>query len=175
MDKSAISYFEQKFGTHDAEELGDLVARRHDLSDEAVEALERVLAAKGLNASDVFSAPLLVPQVECKDVADQTKNARDLWRGGLSVTCKFFAALIFIVPVQVLLKSFTVGAIWAGLMVLAAGYVGYRVGHAVTRNICANANVSAVVKKKNLWIMFALLWPIYFLVYGLTHAVLSRG
>ena len=175
MDKSATSYFEQKFGNCDTEELGDLVSRKQDLSDEAAEALERVLMAKGLKASDVLSTPTLVPQVESVDVAEQTKNARDLWRGGLSVTCKFLVAFLFIVPVQVVLKSLTVGAIWAGLIVLAAGYVGYRVGHVITRNICASADVSVVVKKKNLWIMFALLWPIYFLVYGLSHAVLSRG
>lgn len=179
MDKSAVSYFEQKFGAYDAEELGDLVSRRPDLSDEAAEALERVLATKGLKASDVFAAPQPEPprtaDEEDKHVADKTRSARELWRGGLSTTCKLFVALTFIAPVQVFLKSFTIGALWAGLMVLAAGYAGYRVGHAVTRNISANADVSVKAKKRNLWIMFAVLWPIYFLVYGVSHAVLGRG
>ena len=57
MDQSAISYFEQKFGTYDGEQLGDLVARRADLSEEAVEVLDRILAARGLKDSDVFIAP----------------------------------------------------------------------------------------------------------------------
>ena len=179
MDTSAVSYFEQKFGTYDAEELRDLVSRRSDLSDEAVEALDRVLATKGLKDSDVFAVPQpkssRTAEEEKKEVEEQTKNARDLWRGGLATTCKLLVALTFIAPVQSFLKSVTLGALWAGLMVLMVGYVGYRVGHVITRNICANAEVSVKAKKKNLWIMFATLWPIYFLVYVISHAALGRG
>lgn len=179
MDASAVSYFEQKFGTCDAEELGDLVSRRSDLSDEAVEALDRVLAKKGLKDADVFIAPQPNPprtaDEEKEDVAVQTKSARELWRGGLATTCKLLVALTFIAPVQSFLKWVTLGALWAGLLVLVVGYAGYRVGHVVTRNICADAEVSVKAKKRNLWIMFAMLWPIYFLVYVISHAALGRG
>ena len=179
MDHSAVSYFEQKFGACDAEELGDLVSRRSDLSDEAVEALDRVLAKKGLKDADVFAAPQpeqsTTAEEEKQDVDSQTKRARELWRGGLATTCKLLAALTFIAPVQSFLKSVTLGALWAGLIVLIAGYAGYRFGHVVTRNICANAEVSVSAKKKNLWVMFAVLWPIYFLVYGISHAAFGRG
>ena len=179
MEKSTVSYFEQKFGAYDAEELSDLVSRRPDLSDDAIEALELVLAAKGLNASDLFAAPqtelLNNPDEEVKQVADQTRSARELWRGGLSTTCKFLVAFNFIAPVQVFLQSSTVGGLWAGLMVLAAGYAGHSVGHSITRTICSNADISVQAKKRNLWIMFAVLWPIYFLVYGVSDATIGRG
>ena len=179
MDQSALSYFEQKFGACDAEELGDLVSRRSDLSDEAVEALDRVLAKKGLKDADVFAAPQPRPSRSAEegkqDVEAQTKTARELWRGGLAITCKLLVALIFIAPVQSFLKSVTLGALWAGLLVLVVGYAGYRLGHVVTRNICANAEVSVSAKKRNLWIMFAILWPIYFLVYAISYAAFGRG
>ena len=84
MDHSAISYFEQKFGAFDDEELGDLVSRRSDLSDEAIEALNRVLARKGLKDADVFAAPQPKPSrtatEEKQDVEAQTKRARALAR-----------------------------------------------------------------------------------------------
>ena len=179
MDASAVSYFEQKFGAYDAEEFGDLVSRRSDLSDEAIEALDRVLAKKGLKDADVFVAPPhnapRTTHEEKEEVAVQTKSARELWRGGLATTCKLLVALAFIAPVQSFLNSVTLGALWAGLLVLIVGYAGYRVGHVVTRNICANSEVSIKVKKKNLWIMFVILWPIYFLVYVISHAAFGRG
>ena len=84
MDHSAISHFEQKFGAYDAEQLGDLVSRRSNLSDEAVEALDRVLARKGLKDADVFAAPQPKPSrtatEEKQDVEAQTKRARALAR-----------------------------------------------------------------------------------------------
>lgn len=179
MDPSAVSYFEQKFGAYDAEELGELVSKRSDLSDEAIEALDRVLAKKGLKDGDVFVTPQPTPPRTAEEVKEdvevQTKSARELWRGWLATTCKFLVALTFIAPVQSFLKSVTLGALWAGLLVLISGYAGYRIGHVVTRNICANAEVSVKAKKKNLWIMFAVLWPIYFLVYAMSHAAFGRG
>lgn len=178
MDSSAVSYFEQKFGAYDAEELGELVSKRSDLSDEAIEALDRVLASKGLKDADVFVAPQPSPprtsEEEKEDVGAQTKSARELWRGGLATTCKLLVALTFIAPVQNL-KAVTLGALWAGVLVLVAGYAGYRLGHMLTRNICANAEVSVKAKRKNLWVMFAVLWPIYFIVYAISHAAFGRG
>lgn len=179
MDSSALSYFEQKFGAYDAEELGELVSKRSDLSDEAIEALDRVLASKGLKDADVFVAqqpsPPRTAEEEKEDVEAQTKSARELWRGGLATTCKLLVALTFIAPVQNLLMAVTLGALWAGVLVLVAGYAGYRLGHVLTRNICADADVSVKAKRKNLWVMFAVLWPIYFLVYAISHAAFGRG
>lgn len=174
MDETAVAYFEQKFGAYDAEELGELVSRRTELSDEAIEALDRVLAMQGLKDADVFVAPQRnppnTPDEAREQVATQTQSARELWRGGLATTCKLFVALTFMAPVQNLLKSVMLGALWAGLLILIVGYGGYRVGHVVTRNICADSEVSLKVKKKRLWILFAVLWPIYFLVYVISHA-----
>ena len=179
MDQSAVSYFVQKFGAYDTDELGDLVSRRSGLSDEAVEALNHVLSAKGLKESDVLfapqPAPLRTPEEEENTVETQTKGFRDLWRGGLSTTCKFLVALILIAPVQNFLKSASLGALWAGLLVLVAGYTGYKLGHIFTKKICSNADIPLQAKRKNLWIMFALLWPIYFVVYVASQAVFARG
>jgi hypothetical protein len=179
MDQSAVSYFLHKFGTYDAEELGDLVSRRSGLSDEAVEALNLVLAEKGLKDSDVFAVPQpkpsRTPEQEETHVKEQTKTARELWRSWLSKSCKGLVALIFIAPAQVYLTAVSYGALLNVLIVLIAVYTGYSVGHAVTKNICANAEVSVQVKKRKLWIMFAVLLPFYFLVYVVSFAVFGRA
>jgi hypothetical protein len=179
MDASAVSYFEQKFGAYDAEQLGELVSKRSDLSDEAIEALDHVLASKGLKDADVFVAPKPSPtrtaEAEKEDVGAQTKSARELWRSGLATTCKLLVVLTFIAPVQNLLKAVTLGAVWKGALVLVAGYAGYRFGHMLTRNICADADASVKAKRKNLWVMFAVLWPIYFLVYAISERAFGRG
>ena len=67
------------------------------------------------------------------------RSARELWRGGLATTCKLFVAITFIAPVHSFLKSVTLGAVWAGLLVGIVGYAGYWLGHVVTKSICANA------------------------------------
>ena len=179
LDPSKVAYFEQKFGACDAEELGDFVSRRSGLSDEAIEALDRILAKKGLKNADVFVAPKPKPSSatdeEKDDVATQTKSARDLWRSKLSMGCKLFVAFIFIAPVQIFLKSVTIGALWAGLSVLIVGYAGYYFGHMVTRNICANADASVKAKRTQLWIMLAVLFPIYIFVYVISDMLLRRG
>ena len=178
MDQAAVTYFVQKFRAFDEEELGDLVARRSGLSDEAIEALDRVLLEKGLKDSDVFAIPQPTPQLlqeqQVENVERQTEASRALWRGGLATTCKWFLAITFAAPVQIFLKFASIGALWA-LLILPAGYFGYLVGHAITKNTCANAEISLQAKKKNLWIMFAVLFPIYFVVYAGSHAVFSRG
>lgn len=181
MDQSVVSCFEQKFGAYEAAELSDLVSRRSDLPDEAVEALDRVLAKKGLKDADTFAAPQPMPsstadnEKQEQDVEAQKKSARELWRGGLATTCKLFVALIYIAPVQNFLKSVTLGALWAGLLVLVVGYAGYRLGEVLTRYICVNTKVSDSAKKKNLWNLFAILWPIYFLVYVISNAAFGPG
>ena len=179
MDQSAVSRFEHEFGSYDAAQLADLVSRRSDLSNEAVAALDLVLAKKGLKDADVFAAPQPIPsssaEDEKQDVEAKMKSARELWRGGLATTCKLFVALIYIAPVQNFLKSVTLGALWAGLLVLVVGYAGYRLGEVLTRYICVNTKVSDSAKKKNLWNLFAILWPIYFLVYVISNAVFASG
>lgn len=75
MDQTLVSYYAQKFAACDREELGDLVARRADFSDEAAAGLDQALSAKGLRETDVYTPPqapfdgyvYLVPFVEGVD------------------------------------------------------------------------------------------------------------
>lgn len=179
MDQSAVSYFVQKFGSYDSEELGELVARRGTLSDEAIEALDQVLAKKGLKDSEVFVPPVaptppMTEEVQ-KSVEDETRAARALWRGGLATACKVTVGLVFIAPVLNFTKAASIGGLLAGLMVVVAGYVGYLVGRTITRNICANGDISIDAKKKRLRIMFALLFPIHFFIYGISQLIFFKA
>jgi len=178
LDPSKVAYFEQKFDACDAKELGDLVSRRSGLADETIEALDRVLAKRGLKDADVLVAPQPKPSITVGedegDVGTQTKQARELWRGKLAMGCKLSVAFIFIAPVQILLKSVTIGSLWAGLAVLIVGYAGYYVGHLITLKICANADAPVKAKKTRLWIMLAVFFPIYMCVYVVSDMLLGR-
>ena len=179
MNTFTVSYFVQKFGNYDTEELRDLISRRSDLSDEAVEALDHVLAEKGLEDSDLVvalpDAPPLSPVLEETRIKEQTKSSRALWKSWLSNICKFLLALIFVAPIQAYLKTVILGSLWVGLLILIGLYMGYSAGHAITKNICSNADVSIEIKKKKLWILFAILLPVYFVVYVVSHAYFGRG
>ncbi len=179
MNTFTVSYFVQKFGTYDTEELRDLISRRADLSDEAVEALNHVLAEKGLKDSDLIveppAAPPLSPVLEETRIREQTKSSRALWKSWLSKICKFLVALIFVAPIQAYLKTAIYGSLWEGLIILIGLYAGYSTGHALTKNICSNADVSIQAKKKKLWILFVTLLPTYLVVYVVSNAYFGRG
>jgi hypothetical protein len=61
--------------------------------------------------------------------------------------CKLSFALLFFLPVQRILKheNIQLGAIWHGLITWVFAYAGYRVGHAITRSICADENTSTLM------------------------------
>lgn len=154
MDQAKVAYFVEKFDACDPEELAELVGRRHDLADETIEALDQVLARKGLSASILASHSTMPGKADHDDVdlaAEQTVSSRVLWRGGVAAACNFMVAMTFMAPVQILLKSANIGAVWAGLAVVAAGYAGYRVGRSITKDICADGESSITTKKKKLW------------------------
>ena len=179
MDQSVISHFEAKFGALDNDELGDVVSRRSDLSDEAVEALDRVLASKGLKDLDLLPAPqpsaLLTAGEGSQDVETQTRQSRKLWRGWLVKACNALVALTLAAPVQFFVKTAAAGALFTALLVMVALGFGYQIGRAITKEICANADMSVHAKKKKLWMMFGTLIPVYFLVYIISGKVFSSG
>jgi hypothetical protein len=175
MEQSKLSYFVAKYASLDRDELGDLVARRVDLADEAIAALDQVLEQKGLTHADVYSPPPPKAEAEAKEeVAKETKLASELWRGGLATTCKYLTALICLAPAQQIVRALSGGAIWSGLIVLVVGYLGYKLGHSITKSICANGDATLAQKRRSLWWLFVMLWPLFFAVYAISSA-LFRG
>lgn len=179
MDQGKLSYFLEKFDSYDPDELCALALRRSDLAEEAIEALDRVFAKKGLNTALLTShAESAIGKDErgaSATLAEQTSSSRQLWRGGLASACKFMIALAFIGPAQTAAKSFSLGAVWIGLAVVVAGYAGYRLGHTITKSICADVDDSLSTKKKKLWILFVALWPVFFVVYVASHLLFVRN
>lgn len=178
MDQTKLSYFFEKFSAYELDELQDLVARRADLADEATVALDRVLNEKGLNAPSLLEplqSPARTEEEEGKHTAQELASSRLLWHGGLSTACKVMVALTFMAPAQNLARAFSTGAIWAGLLVAVAGYAGYQVGRAITKNICAEGDVKISTKRKKLWVMFGVLWPIFFVTFTASNMLLVRN
>ena len=179
MDQSKLSYFISRYSALDRDELGDLVERRADLADEAVAALDQVLAQRGLSQTDLYTPPMPIPpktaEQEKAEITKETKLAINLLRSWLATACKFMVAMVCIAPAQQLLRAVGLGAIWSGLVVLVVGYVGYQVGHFIVRGICANGEVTFEQKRKRLWLLFAALWPIFGFIYGIALVVFQRN
>lgn len=179
MDQSKLSYFTSRYSALDRDELGDLVERRADLADEAIAALDQVLAQRGLSQTDVFTPPAPVPpktaEQETAEVIKETKLAIELLRSWVATACKFMIAMVFIAPAQQILRVLGLGAIWSGLVILVVAYAGYQVGHSIVKGICANGEVTFERKKKRLWLLFAALWPLFGVVYAVTLLVFQRS
>ena len=178
MDQSKLSYFTARYSALDHDELSDLVERRADLADEAIPALDLVLAQRGLSQIDFYTPPAPVPtkttEQETAEVVKETKFAIELLRSWLANTCKSMVALVCIAPVQQLLRAVSLGTIWAGLVVLVVAYVGYQVGHYIVKRICADGEITYAQKRKKLWLLFAALWPLFGFVYGVALIVFQR-
>ena len=179
MDQSKLSYFTSKYSVLDHDELGDLVERRADLADEAIAALDLVLAQRGHSQTDVYTPPVPIPtktaEQEKAEIVKETKLAIELLRSWVAAACKFMVAMVCIAPAQQLLRAVGLGVIWSGLVVLVVGYVGYQVGHSVVKGICANGDITFGQKKKRLWVLFAALWPIFGFVYAIALIVFQRS
>lgn len=178
MDQQLVSHYARKFGACDKEELGDLVARRGDLSDEAAAGLDEALRVLGLREADVYTPPPAPkPRTEeevAADLASETQRSRELWRGGLATSIKLLMGLTFIAPVQALMKSTQVGALWVGLSLLIAGYAGYWLGREITRSICSNGAVGITAKKQKLWVLLGILCVSYVIVFALSSAIFGK-
>lgn len=178
MDQSKLSYFTSRYSAFDRDELGDLVERRADLADEAIAALDLVLAQRGFSQKDVYTPPAPIrtktAEQEKAEVAKETKLAIELLRSWVAITCKSLVALVCVAPVQQVLRAVGLGAIGSGLVVLVVAYVGYQIGHSIVKRICADGEITFAQKKKNLWLLFAALWPLFGLVYGVALVVFQR-
>jgi hypothetical protein len=159
MDQSKLSYFTSRYSALDRDELDDLVERRGDLADEAIAALDHVLAQRGFSQTDVYTPPAPIPtrtaEQEKAEVVKETKLAIELLRSWVATACKFMVAMICIAPAQKLLRAVGLGAIWSGLVVLVVAYAGYQVGHSIVKGICANGDITFEQKRKRLWLLFA--------------------
>ena len=179
MDQSKLSYFTSRYSALDHDELGDLVEKRADLADEAIAALDQVLAQRGLSGTDVYMppAPILTQTAEQEkaEVVKETKLAIKLLRSWVATACKFMVAMVCIAPAQQLSRAVGLGAIWSGLVVLVVAYVGYQVGHSIVKGICANGEITFEQKKKRLWLLFAALWPLFGLVYAIALLLFQRS
>lgn len=98
MDQSKLLYFTSRYSALDRDDLGHLVERRADLADEAIAALDEVLAQRGLSQTDVFTPPALVPpktaEQETAEVVKETKLAVGLLRSWIATACKFMVAMM---------------------------------------------------------------------------------
>ena len=171
MDQDKLSYFISRYKTLDGDNLAELHSRRDTLTDEANLALDTVLSQKGINKDILASYSAKPSEVEAPSEAEL---ARGLWKGKLAMSCKLVFMMAAWSPVNYALNRSGVllGALWVGLLVGALGYAGYRVGHAVTRSICASENTTHAEKKRGLWFLLLGVITLYFVLFAVVGSII---
>jgi hypothetical protein len=177
MDQEKIAYFSAKFGAYDQDQFEELVSRRQSLADEAIEALDRILAARGLSASAVLAEAAVLrakEQVETPSSATAlTQAVKELSGSRLSMACQVMMGIAVGTPIQNVVSATSIGALWVALVAAGGFYLGYRLGKTITRGICDEEGVSLVTKRKRLWALFAVTWPIWFALLLLSGALVG--
>ena len=174
MDQDKLSYFVSRYRALDADELSDLHGRRGTLADEAIVALDTVLAEKGIDKGILARYSQKPFGVE---MPTEAELARDLSKGKLAMACKLAFMMTAWSPVNYALNRSGVllGALWVGLLVVALGYAGYRVGHAVTRSICASENTTYAQKKRGLWFLLLGVIALYFVLFAVVGSIVPSA
>ena len=181
MDNSKYAYFLAKFSAVNLDELHELVGRRDSLADEAIAALDTVIAERGLTTlaahAGTASGDAVATQEQVAEIAKNTALSSALWRSGISVATKGMVVVVCLPPAQHFIGSLNLSAVYGGSslgavvialvnLVVFAGvvYPAYRLGHAITRSICANGDASFTKKRLTLWLLFFALWPVLVVV-----------
>ena len=174
MDQDKLSYFISRYKTLDGDDLAELHSRRDTLTDEANLALDTVLSEKGINKDILASYSEKPSEVEAQSEAEL---ARRLWKGKLAMSCKLAFMMAAWSPVSYALNrsGFLLGALWVRLLVVALGYAGYRVGHAVTRSICASENTTYAEKKRGLWFLLLGVIALYFVLFAVVGSIVHSA
>lgn len=174
MDQDKLSYFVSRFKTLDGDELAELHSRRDTLAEEAILALDTILSEKGINKDILASYSEKPFEVEAPSEAEL---ARRLWKGKLAMSCKVAFAIAAWLPVNYALNlsGVLLNPLWVGLLAVALGYAGYRVGHAVTRSICASENTTYEEKKRGLWFLLLGVIALYFVLFVIAGSVVRSA
>jgi hypothetical protein len=166
MDQDKLTYFISRYKTLDGDDLAELHSRRDTLAEEAILALDTVLSEKVINKDILGSFSETLPEVEAPSEA---VLARRLWKGRLAMSCKLAFAMAAWYPVKhaLDLSGVVLGvlSLWGAVIAVALGYAGYRVGHAVTRSICASENTTYEEKKRGLWFLLFGAVALYFVLF----------
>lgn len=182
LDLEKVAYFRSRYGALDDEELAELAGRRDSLVDEAVEALNAIIAARGISVAAVAAAATPAPETPLQQ---QVSLAKELWSGAASRTGQFLCTLAFGSVAGLLVRHLPsfgsspgqagAGALVAGLLVLFLGFIGYRVGRYCTREICANGDKSIAQRRNELRWFSVGVAVAYFLVSAVLGAALPRA
>lgn len=174
MDQDKLSYFISRYKALDGDDLAELHSRRDTLADEAISALDTVLSEKRIDKDILARYSEKLSEVEAPSEAEL---ARRLWKGKLAMSCKIAFMMAAWSPVNyaVNLSGVILGALWVGLLVVALGYAGYRVGNAVTRSICVNENTTYAEKKRGLWFLLLGVIALYFVLFAVVGSIVRSA
>jgi len=166
MDKEKLDFFTARYQALDEDAILELHGRRDTLAEEAIVALDAVLAEKGVNKD------VLAHEAESRATAEALPDAeltKQLVRGKLAMTCKlvFLGAVAGSGNFALKEAGIHLGALWAGLFVMGMGYAGYRLGGLVTTAVCVAEGSTFAERKRNLWfllfggiVMYVALFPL---------------
>lgn len=172
IDQQKVKYFQTRYSELEGDELNELNARRETLADEAVVALDSVLKEKGISTALIAKFQPVHPVPS--DEVQQAAEARELFRGGLSVACQVVGALVIWTPVQTALRNVSLGAVFMGLIALVTLWFGSMLGKKFVRQICQDGETTLAEKRKSLWILLGCELSLMILIPGLVATVASK-
>ena len=145
LDPTELRYRYESWNT---DEIVGLL-RRGGLEAEAEQIAREILASRG---NPVEPSPAS-SEAETK-VVSGLELARQLWKSRLVKTCQLIFILVAWLPTQLALKKsgMQLGALWMGVLAVAIGYGGYRVGYAITKAICADDQTTYEQKRRSVWL-----------------------
>lgn len=182
LDLDKVAYFRTRYGGLDDEELTELAGRRDSLADEAAEALDTIIAARGISVTALASTGTPAPETP---VQQQISLAKELWAGPASRTGQFLCMVACGSVASQLARQLPgfgsspghagAGAVLAGLVVVIGRFLGYRIGRYFTREICANGD-KPIAQRRSALRWFAVGVAVaYFVVSAVLAAALPRA
>lgn len=153
MDNEKLAHFVTEYKQLDGEELAELHNHRSTLIEEAIAALDIALSQRGINKEILAKNEDTAQSVR---VHSEAELAKQLWNSWLTRTCNtaFALAGISLAPLARGIFSWPFGFLWFLLLILFLAITGYKVGALITKQICADEDISYGSKRRILWFLF---------------------
>ena len=121
------------------------------------------------------------PKVENKGQettsATEHELAEKLWKSYLVRICQVSFILPAWLPINHAIhrSGLFLGALWMGLLAVGFSYLGYKVGYAITKSICASDKRKYVEKKNAIWLLISKVLLVYIFLFILVGTIIPAA
>ncbi len=144
------------------------------LEPEAENIAKTVLATRGFISE-------LPPKTEIQEqeTINTTEHelAKKLWKSYLVRICQ----VLFILPAwppinhAIHRSGLFIGALWMGLLAVGFSYLGYKIGYAITKSICANDKKTYLQKRNAVWFLISKILLVYIFLFIMVDTIIPAA